>query len=232
MSIKYINGDVNCNGKIFTKNLEVEDKLIGDFDIDFKGGLTTDKVETKELNVSGETETKTLSVSSNANIGGTLTTSGDIHTDGDLQVNGSINGDEIVENMSGYQISTSGINPDFEYKYIGVCKNGNKLTLVWAFILTTTTTSYSGAVLPPIKVPADVGDKIYPIGTFPGISSLAVALQDVTLHQYADGSTTGHMLFYKYDNWINANLYANLTSGVKYLGRIELTFLLSDNLIS
>lgn len=90
MSIKYINGDVNCNGKIFTKNLEVEDKLIGDFDIDFKGGLTTDKVETKELNVSGEVETKTLSVSSDATIGGTLTTSGDIHTDGDLQVNGSI----------------------------------------------------------------------------------------------------------------------------------------------
>ena len=155
-----------------------------------------------------------------------------LYVAGDLQVNGSISGDEIVENMSGYQISTSGIDTDFTYKYVGVCKNGNKITFVWAFILNTTKTAYSAALLPPIKVPADVGDKIYPIGSFPGISSLTVALQDVALHQYADASTPGHVLFYKYDNWINPQLYANLLANVSYLGRIELTFLLSDNLIS
>lgn len=150
-----------------------------------------------------------------------------------VEIQGSITGDEIIENMSGYSFSKGSetTNLTREFVYAGIVKNGNKITLVIAINLTRTGTVASTAALGKFVLPSDILSKIYP-STIGGYDYVSVGKygawqsdttsKDLSIYSQkaADGIT-----FSGNTDPINA-----LTANTKYYCRIELTILLSDNL--
>ena len=153
----------------------------------------------------------------------------------DVSATGTITGNEIVENMSGYSFEkgdeTAGVTRDFVY--VGVVKNGNKLTIVNSCYLTFDSAplgSY-GVHLGVLNIPASVANKLYPaqIGTYPfldvkQVMALESHLKGIPIMCYTEKGT----------NLIGMTAVANenLEANKKYYVRLEITFLLSDNLIS
>ena len=165
-------------------------------------------------------------------------TSKGIANTGDIGATGKITGGEIIENMSGYSfIPTSKQNISIERIYIGAVKNGNKLTLVIFGKATR-----SGSVgdnytsLGDFVIPKAVGDKIRPtqIGGLANavmsatISFFSAPANNVTLNTCATKGTGVDT------NTITVYLYnlSNLVENVEYQFRYEITFLLSDSLVS
>ena len=154
---------------------------------------------------------------------------------GSLDADGLVTGAEIVEKMSGYTMVNQSIaNITKENVYGGVVKNGNKLTIVYAFNVTRT--AEVTAVFDPllsINIPSAIGSKLYP-----AIGSATLARQIV----YAVNTGGGE------DKELNISLLKNsgtnlsfnvaasalnaLTSDTKYYIRVECTFLLSDNMLA
>lgn len=153
--------------------------------------------------------------------------------DGDLNVAGKLTGNEIIENMSGYSYvagSQTGLSQNTIYA--GVCKNGNKLTFVLFKSLTRTDTIDGGfAWFGDFYIPDDINAKLYPY-TIAGLDNiLDYRIYNVfptaggdakSIGMYCSKST-GRIGF----TGINMN---ELTLNTQYVLRIEMTFLLSDNL--
>lgn len=166
--------------------------------------------------------------SGNINISGNLTATGTI--DGD-----TVTGNEIIEKMSGYAFSTNPIsNVTKEIIYAGASKTGNKLTLVMFFKVTKLAgyTGYDYNELGSFQIPVAVANKIYPND----LGGTCVAMGACQLF-YSNTIT-------KIDKLYNINKFGStqlsflvtgfndMTEGTAYYGRIEATFLLSDNLAS
>ena len=160
---------------------------------------------------------------------------GTIETSENLAVAAKITGNEIVENMNGYSavmatIENLTINPI----YIGVVKNGNKITFCCALELTRTdTVAADSSVLVGFNIPSAVGSKLYPTSVG-GYNSLTCGLAPATLDtrsfsnipfRVVKPNDAAIQLACSNNSYINA-----LTANSAYYVRFEFTFLLSDNL--
>ena len=139
----------------------------------------------------------------------------------------SIKGDEIIENMSGYSISDK--HNDITFTYVGVVKNGNKITFALAGTLNEESHAGAGYVVPLVfKIPQEIGSKLFPFAS----SSLSYG----TINMFSAYNTykTIPLVFTKTsDTSIYPRFYdSSLTVSTDYYFRCEITFLLSDNLIS
>ena len=83
---------------------------------------------------------------------------GNILVDGGLTVDGPITGDSIIENMSGYSCTI--LDSAITANYVGIVKNGNKLTIVVSGVLAHT--DQSGLIPCQFNIPKAVWDKLYP----------------------------------------------------------------------
>ena len=159
--------------------------------------------------------------------------SGNITISGNLTVSGTVSAsnvaaDELMENMSGYSFtkSTSSANTTLSYIYAGVVKTGNKITFVLA--LDVTKINAESLVIGSFTVPSAIFNKLYPIQV--GLYEY-LALGDLAVVD--DSLNAGKIRYYVYKASgnvvkISCNT-ADLTSTQTYV-RLEVTFLLSDNL--
>lgn len=164
---------------------------------------------------------------------GNITISGNLTVTGGISGN-AITGNSIIENMSGYTFRVDTVsNTTIENVYAGVVKNGNKITFVYAFNITTTASTPTGSVLCHFEnIPESVYDALYPtqIGLYNYLGAgkatawkSAGVGKDVSFVIVKSGGISRPLDFCIYD----INL---LTAGEKYYCRIETTFLLSNNL--
>ena len=162
---------------------------------------------------------------------GTVTASGNENIGGNLAVVGNITGGSIIENMIGYAASLN-IPEDVVLTniYTGVCKNGNKLTFVFAFNITKNT---SGAIEPALidfQVPDSIFAKLYPTT----IGVITNMLDAKTIQAFSGEWSSVNMPVELLKTTNRCRLYAqlsNLAQGTTYYARYEATFLLSDSLI-
>lgn len=145
----------------------------------------------------------------------------------------AITGDSIVETMLGYGFTkgTSTANTTLEFVYAGVVKNGNKLTFVIAANVTKLSNGYN-QTLGTFSMPVSVWNKLYPV-TIGGYDYLAkgkancVQNSDLSIVQvdYEVKKYGADAILIDFHN-------VGLTVNDKSYLRIELTFLLSENLAS
>lgn len=149
---------------------------------------------------------------------------------------GEITAPSIIENMSGYSYDQSTKHADITPIYVGVVKNGNKVTAVFFMSLVATSSSYSGASFGNIHLPPELYDKVFPF-SLSGINNLLDAKVIPAYYGY-DTKIDTNLIMQKYGSnttYLNLkpSVYATgLTVGTTYLMRYEVTFLLSDNLAS
>ena len=144
---------------------------------------------------------------------------------------GAITAPSIIENMSGYSFTKRNDEQDWTPIYVGIVKNGNKLTIV-IFGSFTYDSGTSYANIANIIVPASVAAKLYPF-TVGGSTRVLANKKIECLDTDSLGALTDiTMLTQKYDDLITFQLrdMTSLTANKTYLFRIEQTFLLSDNL--
>ena len=165
----------------------------------------------------------------------TLTSTGDVDVGGDLDVTGSISGAEIVEKMSGYSWTKTGDAKVTQTDvYVGIVKNGNKLTLVY-FGECTVIDEFTGAgniTLGHISIPSSVGAKLYPYTL--GLSNNILSQKGFEIFSDLNTKVSSYTTIEKYSN-TQLNIVLNLKNAVlnsKYMVRVEVTFLLSDNLVN
>lgn len=152
-----------------------------------------------------------------------------------IDVSGSIKGTEIVEQMSGYSYDGTNKNADFTPIYVGVVKNGNKLTCVFFMSLTATTADYLGAPIGILQVPYSLNEKLKTF-SLSGIDNLL----DVKVVPFYSGYNTKKNVDFILQKYLSAGgvllqpaIYVTgLTANTTYLFRYEVTFLLSENLAS
>ena len=171
--------------------------------------------------------------------------SGNINISGDLNVtgtatcnavysNGSVSGSEIIERMSGYGFLVTDIKENFNINvtYASVVKTGNKITFVWAYEISRT-----GAVdgnfnrLGNLYIPQDIGAKLVPYTL--GWSNDIIASVEVSVYSGLTTKVTTNQHLMKGNNGYLFLVCFNLdslTENTTYIGRTEITFLLSDSL--
>ena len=164
--------------------------------------------------------------------------SGNISISGNLTVTGGISGnaitgDSIIENMTGYSASDYQGDLTWTPIYIGVVKNGNKLTMVTFGSFTKDSAIRNTANVLLITIPSGIGAKLYPytVDTYDVLDHKKItASQDNALSNVDEilcalikSSNTQLML--------RLEGMQSLTDG-NYFFRAEFTFLLSDNLAS
>lgn len=145
---------------------------------------------------------------------------------GNVNIAGNLTADSIIENMSGYSFNKVTIaNYTLVYHYAGIVKNGNKLTCVLSF----TITKHAG------------GANTIGIGAFVVPLAIANLLNNNSLGYLANFESSFYSDLTTYisiPTWIKksgdnlgVNVYmSNAVVDQTYDGRIELTFLLSENL--
>ena len=166
---------------------------------------------------------------------GTTADLGAIFT-GNVNIAGNLTADSIVENMSGYSFTANHKeNLTDTGIYAGVVKNGNKITFVY-FVQLNRSDSVSGgwATIGRFNIPHSVWLKLYPY-TAGGVDRiLACQVVRATKNQYAQGVNLPVAIM---KNPYSDNIYFEvydvntLDAETDYFVRIEITFLLSDNLV-
>ena len=156
---------------------------------------------------------------------------------GNFAVSGSFTADSIIENMTGYTfVKFTPSTLAYNYKYVGVVKTGNKITFVVYLEATPNTTINVGVTLPlgTFNVPSAVGAKLYP-STIAGLNNVLSYKKTNILNSSNGTFSSAKEIVYKttataleFDLSVTEALSAN----VPYLLRIEITFLLSDSLVS
>ena len=146
---------------------------------------------------------------------------------------GAITAPSIIEDMDGYALGpTSDIT--WTKTYVGACKNGNKLTIVYAGTYTRGADG-STADLNYLTIPSEIGAKLYPFTL--GSETRVLAIDEVLFKDTSEGESLKTLGVY----WIkssNTRLFprlaglSSLTSAKTYYFRLEATFLLSDSLAS
>lgn len=195
------------------------------------------KTITGDLELSGD-----LSVGDDATITGDASVGGDLSVVGDIDganidMSGKIEGAEIVEKMTGYACTLlSSTNYTKEAVYFGVCKNGNKLTIVCAMKLTRTADveGIQYVSFGNFNIPEAVGSKLYPV-TYGGSSFLSTKKLLAFGNNFIDPVEINGYIQKVSNNSIAVNLAfgANaLTKDQEYYVRYEETFLLNDSLVT
>ena len=155
---------------------------------------------------------------------------------GNVNVDGNFTANSIIENMdsNSYYFNklseTSGIERTFNY--VGIVKNGNKLTIVISGTLKRTNTSTNSFSIGDFYIPNIVGSKLftYTLSPFDNIVA-SVGAQCWNGFNISNKKEIS-ILFQKYnDNYLHIIGYSlPLEIDTTYVFRIEQTFLLSDNL--
>ena len=165
--------------------------------------------------------------------GASLAISGNASVGGNLPVTGNITAASIIENMSGYSfIPATKENVTATQIYSGVVKNGNKLTYVLFLQLKRTGTVANGFFnAGDFVLPATVMSGLYPY-TLTGLSNV---LCDKIVDAFSAVNAAPKQLYLmvsKQSGYVSNILYGmgNLDVDTDYMVRIEVTFLLSDNL--
>lgn len=140
---------------------------------------------------------------------------------------GAITAPSIIEIMSGYTF-TRGTNANINYSYVGASKTGNKLTLVIAGTYTRRSGDESNLVIGNFVVPQAIANKLYP-NTLGALANMNISLFNSTTSQKALPARMS-----KSDTSLFATIYSvyELTNDTTYEFRFEVTFLLSDSLLS
>ena len=176
-------------------------------------------------------------VEGDLSVGGDAEVTGDASIGGDLEVTGDIEGDkisgnEIIENMRGYSLDITITEvSELNVIYGGACKNGNKLTLVlFASFKKPSTTGTK--TIARFGVPSEIGAKLYPTEIITGYQTLEV--KNVDCVDSSGNIVPSQLSIYKPNtNAVDFNLKVDgLTADTTYFVRCEITFLLSDNLVS
>lgn len=161
--------------------------------------------------------------------------SGNISIDGTITANVidglEVTGNEIVEKMSGYSISNKNDNATFNYA--GVVKNGNKLTI--ALFLNIQLTEDLGVNLPfticYVNLPLAVANKLKTT-TIDGVANI-VNNQKLTINYSLNNMQEANLITYRFGQTLSFDLSPLETPMLatrNYVVRVEMTFLLSDNL--
>lgn len=158
--------------------------------------------------------------------------SGNVNIVGTLNAN-NITGDSIIETPWPNYSFTKGDTDYQEHLYAGVVKNGNKITFA-VFTKYTHTSAKSGLFLGDFFIPGIVGQKLrtYTIGSANNL--LASFRCFAQTGQYGAGKDIS-LVVTKLDNThIRLSCYelSGLTDGQEYVIRVEVTFLLGDNLVA
>lgn len=148
-----------------------------------------------------------------------------------LNIDGTFTADEIVENMSGYSFTE--LADQFTGIYAGVCKNGNKITFV-IYGKINIDVAIASLNIGRFNVPQEIYSKLY--GGVVGEDDYIDTKQVYLSVNYATG-VNKPAIMYKADNdtrRLDVNIYSlsDLSLNTDYYVRYEVTFLLSDNLIS
>ena len=150
---------------------------------------------------------------------------------GNVNIDGNFTANSIIENMSGYSISNK--NAKATFNYAGVVKNGNKLTI--ALFLSIQLEEDLGVNLPfticHINLPLSVANKLTTT-TIEGVQNI-VNNQKQVVNYALNGMQEANLITYRYGQTLILNLSPLSTpmlASRSYLTRIEMTFLLSDNL--
>lgn len=245
-----INGNVAVNGALSTTgtisgggNVEADGNIEADGDIEAVGALKGASATISgnvsaggNLSVTGNYS----SASGSVNVGGSVSAGGGVSTP-TASVTYSLStpritssGEEIeaqkpiVEVMAGYSLNYT--SEQFTPDYVGISKNGNKLSIAFNGVVTTQSTHPDGGyVLVRFNMPNSIGNKIIP--HFEGLlSNLLISVLEGN-NQWA-APTTGFVRCVKYSSY-QLQFYL-LTSGLNvsssYYIRVETTFLLSENL--
>lgn len=157
--------------------------------------------------------------------------SGNINISGDLAVSGSITGDEIKENMTGYSASNvktgDGVNDIITPLYLGVVKTGDKITFVYYFSYQRIDAKGLQAIA-QINIPSAIGAKLYPDGdgvlAYQSVYGAITSTTGANTPMYLDKLSNGAVSIAMSDS--------GLSNGNTYKIRFEQTFLLSDSLAS
>lgn len=166
----------------------------------------------------------------NINIAGNLSVTGKLDVDVITSSEDEITAEKpVIEVMTGYSVGAG--NAQFDISYVGICKNGNKLTIAISGSLTPTT-GYADEIIAikTLNMPSNIGALIVPQQEnrliMEGVSLVANSSNPsqmkkaiVYLTKWNDTSFTIYM-----------GLGEVLTPNTSYFFRTELTFLLSDNL--
>ena len=139
----------------------------------------------------------------------------------------------VIEVMNGYTFSPKSVNDvTLEYVYAGACKNGNKLTIALSLFITRTGNNVpNSAEFAGIILPEEVRTKLIPVAvggysplTCFKVSATKDALNFVDLSFMCVRGTYGLLLYI-----MNGTL-SNLSLNDKFYLRVEMTYLLSENL--
>lgn len=147
-----------------------------------------------------------------------------------LDATGLITGGEIVEKMSGYSFTEqthSGLT--IEDGYVGVVKNGNKITFAISAKLTKATGGGNNQEIGKFTIPSSIGEKIFKVDDYQN-----VAFNKLSVASSYNSFVDVYVVFKKVNNTTLSVYYYinNLVEETAYYSRYEITLLLSDNMIS
>ena len=157
---------------------------------------------------------------------------------GNVNVDGNFTANSIIENMSGYSI-TKGTPPNnvtYNFLYGGIVKNGNKLTCACA-LMVNSTSDISGLTSMQICdfiVPTNIASKLFAIDIGTTTNCLGTS-SSVSFYQGSLSFKNSKMVYLKRDATHRRCIcYPTeaLEANTNYLLRFEITFLLSDNMVS
>lgn len=250
---------VPCEHVIDGSNLEIRGKIyadantsyglvidvaysVGDYDAisvtsckyTYSGDLVLDgEILDANGNSAIDVGTSDVTISKNVNIGNTGSTkdlyvSGDLSVD-DINASGNIIGKSIIQNE--LSIPYTAVSPSattIEYTYVGHVQNGNKITFVVAGEATRTGTQGGFTDIGYFTLPTAIADKIIPA------YSQVVDIRPLVFFVNASNIVESKYTLVK--NQYNAMFvrpnFESLTANTKYYFRIEVTFLLSDSIVS
>ena len=152
---------------------------------------------------------------------------------GSLDADGLVTGAEIVEKMSGYSVVASSADLAWTPIYVGIVKNGNKITLVIFGSFDKDEDTRNTANPLTITIPSSIGAKLYPysVSTYDTLDNKKIPVMsssDLSSISEVVGSiikSSNTALYFRMEG------ITSLTNG-SYFFRYEATFLLSDSLVA
>ena len=145
---------------------------------------------------------------------------------GNVNIDGNFAANSIIENMSGYTMTNS--SPTITTAVYGsAVKNGNKLTIAYAFTINKGVDGTGNPTILRVVLPATIRPKLIPW------TDNILEQKSVKLFKTQWASVDLQVAVVKDATGLFLQLYAinNLDAQTNYYGRIEMTFLLSDNMV-
>lgn len=146
---------------------------------------------------------------------------------------GNITANSIIENMTGYTFTPDGnlVSNGLTLTYVGVVKNGNKITFVIAgYYDGDVTAAEYHPYLGNFKIPSEIGAKLFPMqGSYLEFKKILLS------KDYQNNKTLNASLFKINNTTLGSQIFGikNETwTSDNYVFRFETTFLLSDSLVS